>query len=353
MDFRKIAAVLALGLITGCSGPEEANETAAAGDPVRWKMTSTFPSSLIQLGTMGKRFSDQIKKVSGGNIEIRFFEPGALAPALEGFDAVSYGAIEAGWSTPGYWAGKEPALQLFGAVPFGPDALEYIAWYYFGGGKDIYQELYAKHNIYGIICGVTAPEASGWFKEEIKTVEDFAGKKIRFFGLGARVLNKLGANSQLLAGGDIYPALELGTIDGAEFSMPAVDYDMGFYQVAKNYYFPGWHQQSTMYEITINLDSWNSLSETQKAQIETTCGDNVRFGIAEGEALQFEAMKKLEEKGVSLREWPPEILEALEAAWLEVAAEMAAEDAEFARAWESLSAFRADYKIWRDKGYLK
>lgn len=352
MDSRKIAAVLALSLAAGCSAPQEADETAAADDPVRWKMTSTFPSSLIQLGTMGKRFSDQIKKVSGGNIEIRFFEPGALAPALEGFDAVSYGAIEVGWSTPGYWAGKEPALQLFGAVPFGPDAQEYIAWFYFGGGQEIYRQLYAKHNIHGIICGVTAPEASGWFKEEIKTVEDFRGKKIRFFGLGARVLNKLGANSQLLAAGDIYPALELGTIDGAEFSMPAVDYDMGFYQVAKNYYFPGWHQQSTMYEITINLDAWNTLSETQQVQIETTCGDNVRFGIAEGEALQFEAMKKLEAKGVTLREWSPEILAALEAAWLEVAAEMAAEDAEFARAWESLSAFRRDYKIWRDKGYL-
>ena len=184
-------------------------------------------------------------------------------------------------------------------------------------------------------------------------MEDFRGKKIRFFGLGARVLNKLGANSQLLAGGDIFPALELGTIDGAEFSMPAVDYDMGFYQVAKNYYFPGWHQQSTMYEVTINLDAWNSLSATQQAQIETTCGDNVRFGIAEGEALQFQAMKNLEAKGVTLHTWSPEILEALEAAWLEVAAEMSAEDENFRRGWESLSAFRRDYKVWRDKGYLK
>jgi len=353
MNFRILATLAGLGLAAACSGPEEAADETVMGDPIRWKMTSTFPSSLTQLGTMGKRFSDQIEKVSGGNIEIRFYEPGALAPALEGFDAVSYGAIEAGWSTPGYWAGKEAALQLFGAVPFGPDAQEYIAWFYFGGGREIYQELYARHNMHAVICGITAPEASGWFKEEIKTVEDFAGKKVRFFGLGARVLNKLGANSQLLAGGDIYPALELGTIDGAEFSMPAVDYDMGFYQVAKNYYFPGWHQQSTMYEVTFNLEAWNSLSETQKAQIETTCGDNVRFGIAEGEALQFEAMKKLEAQGVHLREWSPEILEALEAAWLEVAAEMAADDEDFARAWESLSKFRKDYKIWRDKGYLK
>lgn len=352
MTFFRICLGLALVLAAGCSDQKKAEE-AVFGDPVRWKMTSTFPSSLTQLGTMGKRFSEQISLVSGGNIEIRFYEPGALAPALEGFDAVSYGAIEAGWSTPGYWAGKEPALQLFGSIPFGPDAPEYLAWFYFGGGREIYDELYARHNIKGIICGITAPEASGWFKDEIKTVEDLKGKKIRFFGLGARVLNKLGANSQLLAGGDIYPALELGTIDGAEFSMPAVDYNMGFYQVAKNYYFPGWHQQSTMYEVTINLDDWNTLSETQKVQIETTCGDNVRFGVAEGEALQFEAMQKLEAEGVSLREWPPEVLAALREAWFEVAAEMAAEDEDFARAWASLQEFRENYKVWRDKGYLK
>ncbi len=353
MDLRKPGLVLAALFLASCSGGDGEVEEKVAGAPVSWKMTSTFPSSLTQLGTMGKRFSDQIKKVSGGNIEIRFYEPGALAPALEGFDAVSYGAIEAGWSTSGYWAGKEPALQLFGSVPFGPDAPEYLAWYYFGGGKEIYQKLYKKHNIHGIICGITAPEASGWFKEEIKTVEDFKGKKIRFFGLGARVLNKLGANSQLLAGGDIYPALELGTIDGAEFSMPAVDYDMGFYQVAKNYYFPGWHQQSTMYEVTINLEAWNTLSETQQIQIETTCGDNVRFGIAEGEALQFTAMQKLEAEGVVLRTWSPEILDALKIAWFEVAAEMSAEDAEFAAAWASLQKFREAYKVWREKGYLK
>ncbi|MEE8258578.1 MAG: TRAP transporter substrate-binding protein [Sphingomonadales bacterium] len=353
MDLTKNLLAASLIFVAACSDAPVVGEPAGESQPVRWKMTSTFPSSLIQLGTMGKRFSEQINKVSGGNIEIRFYEPGALAPALEGFDAVSYGAIEAGWSTSGYWAGKELALQLFGSVPFGPDAPEYLAWFYFGGGKEIFEDIYHQHNIHSIICGITAPEASGWFKDEINSVEDFQGKKIRFFGLGARVLNKLGANSQLLAGGDIFPALELGTIDGAEFSMPAVDYDMGFYQVAKNYYFPGWHQQSTMYEVTINLDAWNSLNPTQQAQIETTCGDNVRFGIAEGEALQFQAMKNLEAKGVTLHTWSPEILAALEAAWQEVVAEMSAEDENFRRGWESLSAFRRDYKVWRDKGYLK
>ena len=347
--------VFCLLLVSGAACSKGGENAAHQGEnpPIRWKMTSTFPSSLTQLGTLGKRFSDEIFRVSGGNIEIRFYEPGALAPTLEGFDAVSYGAIEAGWSTPGYWAGKESALQLFGAVPFGPDAPEYLAWFYFGGGQQIFDELYARHNIKSVLCGITPPEASGWFKKEIRTVEDFKGLKVRYFGLGGRVLEKLGASTQLLAGGDIFPALELGTIDGAEFAMPAVDYDMGFYQVAKHYYFPGWHQQSTMYEVTFNLEKWNSLSATQKAQIEAVCGDNVRQGEAEGEALQFAALKKLQEKGVILHTWPEPVLAALRAAWEEVAAEMSAEDPDFKRGYDSLQAFRRDYRIWRERGYLK
>ena len=135
MDLTKNLLAASLIFVAACSDAPVVDDTAGESQPVRWKMTSTFPSSLIQLGTMGKRFSEQIKKVSGGNIEIRFFEPGALAPALEGFDAVSYGAIEAGWSTSGYWAGKELGLQLFGSVPFGPDAPEYLAWFILAAAK--------------------------------------------------------------------------------------------------------------------------------------------------------------------------------------------------------------------------
>lgn len=341
-------------LITACTDQpaEQQADQTPTGEPVNWRMTSTFPSSLTMLGTMAKRLEDRLRLVSGGNINLKFYEPGALVPALEGFDAVSYGAIEAGWSTSGYWAGKEPALQLFGSVPFGPDAPEYIAWYYFGGGKELFEEIYARHNIHGIICGMTAPEASGWFIEEIEETEDLQGKKIRFFGLGARVLEKLGANAQLLSGGDIMPALELGTIDGAEFSMPAVDFDMGFWQVADYYYFPGWHQQSTFYELIINLDAWNSLTPTQQAQIETVCGDNVRHGIAEGEAIQATALTAIEKRGVELKTWPEPVLEDLEAAWYEVAADLTEEDETFARVWRSLQDFRETYEVWRKRGYL-
>jgi len=325
---------------------------AGSAHAEQWNMQSTYPGSLTQLGTLGKHIAGQLNDVTEGEIELVFQEPGALVPALEVFDAVASGAVEAAWSTPGYWAGKVPALQLFAAVPFGPQAGEYIAWMKFGGGKELFDEIYEKYGIHSVTCGVIAPEASGWFKEEIKSVDDLKGLKMRFFGLGAKVMEKMGVSTQLLAGGDIFPALELGTIDATEFSMPAIDLNLGFYQVAKHYYFPGWHQQATLFDLMINLDLWESLSDTQKAQIETVCDAGIAYGLAEGEAIQFKALQELEKNGVQIHRWPPEVLDALEAAWEEVVAEQVAADEDFARVWESLSTFRANYAKWKELGYL-
>jgi TRAP-type mannitol/chloroaromatic compound transport system substrate-binding protein len=340
---KKFLAVSAVALSVGFAGTANAEQ---------WNLQSTYPGSLTQLGTLGKHIADQLNAVTEGDIELVFQEPGALVPALEVFDAVASGAIEAGWSTPGYWAGKVPALPLFAAVPFGPQAGEYIAWMKFGGGKELFDEIYEKNGIHSVICGVIAPEASGWFKNEIKSTEDLKGLKMRFFGLGAKVMEKMGVSTQLLAGGDIFPALELGTIDATEFSMPAIDLNLGFYQVAKHYYFPGWHQQATLFDLMINLDLWESLSDTQKAQIETVCDASIAYGLAEGEAIQFAALQELEKNGVQIHKWPPEILDALRAGWEEVVAEQVASDPDFARVWESLSTFRANYAKWKAIGYL-
>ena len=340
-------------LLLGCGQSEQSSEGTTSEKKVRWKMASTFPGSLAQIGTLGVRLQDEVSKVSGGNITIKYFEPSALVPPLEIFDAVSTGGIDAGWSTPGYWAGKVPALQLFSSVPFGPPASEYMSWIYFGGGKDFYEELYARHNIKGVLCGIIPPEASGWFREEIKGPEDLKGLKMRFFGLGAKVMEKVGVSTQLLAGGDIYPALELGTIDSTEFAMPAIDLELGFYQIAKHYYFPGWHQQSTFMELMINLEKWNSLSETQQAQINAVCGDNMRHAISEGEAIQGPALKTLQEKGVTLHTWSPEMLSVFEEGWNEVVTELVESDEDFAKVWASLSKFRTDYKVWKELGYIK
>ena len=339
-------AVLALGNLL-------AGSVLAQDEPVDWKMGSAFPGELVQLGSLGVSLSEKIERMSGGNIRLKFFEPHALVPPLEMFDAVSAGTLDAAWSTPGYWFGKEKALALFSTVPFGPRAGEYGAWIYHGGGQELMDEIYAKHNIKSLVCGVIAPEASGWFRKEITSVEDLKGLKMRFFGLGAEVMEKLGVSTQLIADSAIYTALERGSIDATESSMPAIDLDLGFYQVAKHYYFPGWHQQSTLFELMMNKEKWDALSPTQQAQIEVACGDNFREGLTEGEAIQGKALAELVEKGVTIHRWPPEILEALELAWLEVAADLAAEDANFKKTWESLQAFRTEYAAWKKLGYLE
>lgn len=327
--------------------------TAGAAGAETWNLQSTYPGSLTQLGTLGVRIADQITRITDGEIEVNFQEPGGIVPALEVFDAVGTGAVEMGWSTPGYWAGRVPALQLLAAVPFGPQAGEYLAWVKFGGGKEFLEELYEAHNIKSLHCAIIAPEAAGWFREPINSPEDFQGLTMRFFGLGAKVMEKMGVSTQLLAGGDIFPALELGTIDATEFSMPAIDLNLGFYQIAKHYYFPGWHQQSTLFDLMINLDLWEGLDEETQFKIETVCDANIAYGLAEGEALQFAALKELEENGVTLHTYSDEILSALESAWNEVAQEEAERDADFARVLASYTEFRENYARWNELGYLK
>lgn len=164
----RLGSAIAGGIVAGLAlgmGMTAATSTAEAQDRVRWKMGSTYPGTLTQLGTLGKRISDKIEEVSGGNIRIRFYEPGALVPALEVFDAVGAGSIDAAWSTPGYWVGKEPALAMFGSVPFGPRSGEYMAWFYFGGGKELFDEIYARHGIKSVMCGVIAPGSVGLVQE--------------------------------------------------------------------------------------------------------------------------------------------------------------------------------------------
>lgn len=339
-----IAGALLLSTLLSASGQAE---------EIRWDMASTYPSTLPQLGTLGRRLQDRIAVVSDGDIELTFQEPGSVVLAPEVFDAVSAGTVQAGWSSPGYWAGRDPALALFAAIPFGPRAAEYLAWYYFAGGRGLFEEIYHSYNIHGVICGVAAPEASGWFREPIDQPADLDGKSIRFLGLGARVLEKLGASTTILAAGEIHDALEAGEIDGTEFSMPAIDLNLGFHEVADYYYFPGWHQQSTLFDLMINLDAWNALGETQRAQIEAVCGDSVRYGLAEGDAIQVAALRELrDDHGVEVRRFSPETIEALEKAWNEVAADLSADNENFARVWASLSSFREDYAVWGDVGYL-
>ncbi|MGE0699376.1 MAG: TRAP transporter substrate-binding protein, partial [Hyphomicrobiaceae bacterium] len=209
------------------------------------------------------------------------------------------------------------------------------------------------YNIVALNCSVIPPEASGWFRKEINTLDDFKGLKMRFFGLGANVMQKMGVATQLLQAGEIFQALQLGTIDATEFSMPTMDLTLGFHQVAKFYYFPGWHQQTSIGQLYISKKKWEELSPHQRDVIDLGCKAQMVVEYAEAEAKQFGAMKELQSKGVQIKKWPPEILKAMESKWDEVVKEESAKSENFKKVWASYSKFRADYAIWREHGYMK
>ncbi len=328
---------------------------ALAADKILLKTPVAFSTELPGLGTPIVRVAEDLDSVSGGSIKMKVYEPGKLVPPFEILDAVSSGKINSGFATAGYWAGKIPAAPLFSAVPFGPEAGEYMAWMYYGDGLELYQEMYdqAGYNVKVFPCTIIAPETSGWFAEEITSVEQLDGLKMRFFGLGGKVMQKLGVATSLLPGGEIFPALEKGAIDATEFSMPAIDQRLGFDKLVKYNYFPGWHQQATIFELLINKDEWNELNPQLQAQIELTCRAQMTESFAEGEAIQFTAMQRnVEENGVTIVDWTPEMLDIFRATWEEVAEEEAANNEFFAKVYGNLSEFSDGYALWKSHAFL-
>ncbi len=323
-------------------------QAGAIGPDIEWRMASAYGLRLPQLGELAKRVEKKIQQVSGGHFKIRFHGPGSLVAPDQMFDAVQSGTIDAAFTTPTDWAKKVPALALFSAVPFGPTPREYMTWFYFAGGQDAYLDIYQKQGIHSVICGMGAPEASGWFKRKIETTEDLKGLRMRISGLAAKVMTKLGVETRDLSDGDVFVAFEAGTLDAAEFSQPATDLELGLNNMAEHYYFPGWHQPATLFELMINLDSWQTLTSEKKSQINSICGDNVRHSLAQSEALQFAALKELVKQGVSIQSWPTPVLDNLQKAWAEVVAEEIKKDRDFSRVWTSIEKFRLEFAIWRE-----
>ncbi|WP_299199287.1 TRAP transporter substrate-binding protein [uncultured Amphritea sp.] len=325
-----------------------------AADKILLKTPIAFGSHLPALGTPIKWVSEQLPIMSDGSLKMKIYEPGKLVGAKEILGAVSSGKVNSGYATAGYWQGKIPAAALFSAVPFGPEAGEYMAWLYYGNGLKLYQEMYDSngYNVHVMPCAIISPETSGWFKKEINTPEDLKGLNMRFFGLGASVMEKLGVSTSQLPGGEIFGALEKGAIDATEFSQPAIDQRLGLYKIAKYNYFPGWHQQATIFELLVNKDTWNSMSKGQQAILDNTCKASVTNAIAEGEAMQFDVMAKAKENGVNIRYWNDNMLTTFEEKWNEVVAEKTAEDPFFKKVWDDLSTFRKGYDLWEANAFL-
>lgn len=358
------ANFIAIAMLLGCGDAEqqkaaapaaEKSESAANEKKVLLKVPICFATSLPGLGSTIKWIEERIEVASNGSVVMKVYEPGKLVAPFEILESVSTGKVNAGYSISGYWEGKIPGASIFSTVPFGPEAGEFLAWMWYGNGRKLYQKMYddTGFNVHVIPCGIIAPETSGWFAKPIQSINDMKGLKMRFYGLGGKAMQKLGVSVSLLPGGEIFPALEKRAIDATEFSMPAIDARLGFYKVVKNNYFPGWHQQATLFELLINKKVWNGLSESQKMIIEMMCAAATADSFAYTEAIQGQVIKKnVQERGVKIHYWSDEMLNTFRKAWEEVATELAGQSSMFKEAWEDLSAFRKEYKFWQTYGFL-
>ncbi len=346
-----LRSLAALGLVATLTSVA-AGTAALAADKVRWKVPVAFGTNLPALGDNIVYVADALKSASGGAIQFKIFEPGKLVPPFSITDAVKDKKIQAGYTWIGYDQGKIPSSPLFAARPFGMEPWEFTAWWYEGGGKALGEEVYAGHGVHPVLCGIIGPETAGWFRNEITSLDDLKGLKIRFAGLGGKVMEKVGASVTLLPGGEIFQALEKGAIDASEFSMPAIDQKLGFNKVVKYNYFPGWHQTYTAFHLVVNKGVWDGLEDSTKALIDMACTAGVMRNLSRGEAIQGEVIKAFQDKGVTAGSFPEDILRELQRIAKEVMEEEAGKDPLFKKVYESQEAFSSNYKVWKSLAYL-
>lgn len=319
---------------------------------IHWRVPISTSSNLPVIGENPIYVSKTAAKVSGGAIRLDMFDPGEIVPAFAISDAVRDGKVTAGFTWLGYDQGKIPAAPLFAAVPFGMEPWEFSAWWYEAGGREMAIDLYRSHNIFPIYCGMTGPETAGWFRDTVTTLDDVSGLKIRFAGLGGKVIERVGASVTMLPSGEIFQALEKGAIDATEFALPIVDEALGFNRVAKFNYYPGWHQPFTATHFVVNLDTWNTLAELDQHLLITTCTSAVTRNLARSEALQGGVIAGFPKIGVTAQRLPEDVLRELRRVAEEVLAEEAARDPVFAEIHASQKSFLEDYAHWKRLAYL-
>lgn len=326
--------------------------TTGGFEVVRWRATSSFNLNLPVIGPPPQRVANDLAAMSEGAFQMEVFSPGEIVPALEITESVKEGKVQAGFQWVGYDQGRIPASTLISAVPFGMEPMEFTAWWYYGGGRDLGEALYKPHNVMPILCGVSGPETAGWFLEPVESLDDLVGLKIRFAGLGGKVLQRLGASVTMIPAGEIFQALEKGAIDATEFSMPVVDQLLGFSRVAKYNYFPGWHQTFSAAHLQVNLDEWKKLRDGTKTMVRVACRASTIQMISEAEFLQGAVIRDSGKQGVTTGILSVDILEELRAVTRQVLDEEAAKDEYFARILKSQREFSEVYRYWKTRGYL-
>ncbi|MEW5962200.1 MAG: TRAP transporter substrate-binding protein [Pseudomonadota bacterium] len=338
-------------LITAAAGaaaaaPLAAPAIAQSAPEVRWRLTSSFPKSLDTIHGAADVFAKVLAEVSGGKFQVQVFAPGEIVPGLQAADAVTSGTVECCHTASYYYWGKDPTFAFATAVPFGLNTRMQNAWMYEAGGIDLMNAFYAKHNIFGLPAGNTGAQMGGWYRKEINTPEDMKGLKMRIGGFGGKVISKLGVVPQQIAGGDIYPALEKGTIDATEWVGPYDDEKLGFHKVAKYYYYPGWWEGQAMLHFFFNLEKWSGLPKQYQAMAKAAAHAANTAMLTRYDAHNAAALKRLAAAGAELRPFSEAILDACYKAANEVYDEISATNADFKKVYEAMKVQRADNFLW-------
>jgi TRAP-type mannitol/chloroaromatic compound transport system substrate-binding protein len=313
---------------------------------VRWRLTASWPKSLDTLYGSCETFSKYLAEATDNKFQVQSFAAGEIVPGLQALDAVENGTVEACHTAAYYFIGKDPTWALFCAVPFGLNTRQQNAWFSDGDGLKLMNEFGKKFNAYSLVSGNTGAQMGGWFRKEIKTVDDLKGLKFRIGGWAGKTLQKLGVVPQQIAGGDIYPALEKGTIDAAEWVGPYDDEKLGFYKIAQYYYYPGWWEGGTANHFMINLQKWNELPRNYQAIVTAAAALCSVEQTARYDARNPAALKRLVAAGTQLRPFSQPIMEACLKASNEVNAETSAANPDYKKVWDSILAFRNDEYLW-------
>jgi TRAP-type mannitol/chloroaromatic compound transport system substrate-binding protein len=336
-----------LGAAAGAAATSIASPAIAQAMPeVRWRLTSSFPKSLDTIFGTAQTFAQYLSEATDGKFQIQTFAAGEIVPGLQALDAASNGTVECAHTPTYFYTGKEPALSLGTGIPWGLNARHQHAWWHFAGGEAIVNEALAKFNTVGIVCGNSGTQMGGWFRKEINSLDDLKGLKFRIGGTGGAVLAKLGVVPQQIAAGDIYPALERGTLDAVEFVGPHDDEKLGFNKVAKYYYFPGFWEGGAMLHLIVNKGAWDKLPKHYQAIVKMCAESANNWMLAKYDASNASALRRLIAGGTELRAFPAPVLEASWKAAEEVYAEYSARSPLFKKGYESMVAFRGEQYTW-------
>lgn len=355
-----VAALVAVSwlLVIERSRHYSAGQVTAAGDQrvYHWRMVTTWPKNFPGLGRAPEFFAEKVALMSGGRLQIKVFGAGELVPALGVFDAVSQGAVEMGHGAGYYWKGKMAAAPFFTAVPFGMTAQEMNAWLHFGGGLELWRELYEPYGVVPFAAGNTGVQMAGWFRREIRSAADLKGLKMRIPGIGGEVYERAGGTPVTIPGGELYTSLQTGVVDAAEWVAPYNDIALGLHEVTKHYYYPGWHEPGPTLELIINAKALASLPDDLRAIVEVAARAANQEMLDEYTARNNAALQDLRARGIDVRPLPVDVLRALKQASDAVLADITARDPMARKVYESWKPFADSVRAYHqisEQAYLE